>query len=775
MTETQSLGLGQGVPEPGDKHRLSVNAVIGLTLAAGLTAAVAVSYWSLNWPVPPYVVETSEVWPYLLFVLIAMISEIVYVPIRHGDGTEDLTFFEILVIGGALLFVPVMAIVLPLVGFVLADTLLGRPASKTLFNLGSYGLAASALVAIYGSHAASNERFSLPWLLWLIAGAIAFTAVNLVILSWILHVAEDVPVGQFLRDQWMLSVAMALGSTAVAAVAVELAATAPAMVPFALLPAAALWYAYRSASQHNSALERNRWMLALNTSLSRLTAPEELVPRATDQLRRVFLARGIITIVGETSFRLRGDDPRPSPAPVDDAERQLLAQATDEVAKLPETMLPDRWTRGYLIRLELADGEEGALVLGSTAEVEALDKILPWAKGEWQLADVDRPVLAALAASLGSAIRAGQHLVALRDETAKLTAVVDHATDGIVVFDGAGQTVVWSPAMQRITGCPFEWLATHDSAGAINAQLADLAQSAVAAPVSPGSEGESLEHSLVITRPDGESRELNVAVVTITEFGDGLTDEPETMSVLTVRDMTRERRVERMKSDFIATVSHELRTPITPIKGYAQLLLGRWQKMPEAKRENILGTILDRAEHLSRLVDDLLLASRVSELETTKLDIEMADIQLSDLVREVTAAFPDLSGRLTVTGHDALVRCDKVRAIQCLSNLLSNAAKYSPAESAIDVETLAPEAEVWAAVAVRDRGRGIPAAELDRVFEQFYRVEDPMTMTTGGSGLGLYISRELARAMGGDISVESTLGAGSTFELRLSKAGREHS
>ena len=79
----------------------------------------------------------------------------------------------------------------------------------------------------------------------------------------------------------------------------------------------------------------------------------------------------------------------------------------------------------------------------------------------------------------------------------------------------------------------------------------------------------------------------------------------------------------------------------------------------------------------------------------------------------------------------------------------------------------AADDEEWGTIAVSDEGIGIPAAELDRVFEQFYRVEDPMTMTTGGSGLGLYISRELARAMGGDISVQSRLGEGSTFVLRL--------
>ena len=140
---------------------------------------------------------------------------------------------------------------------------------------------------------------------------------------------------------------------------------------------------------------------------------------------------------------------------------------------------------------------------------------------------------------------------------------------------------------------------------------------------------------------------------------------------------------------------------------------------------------------------------------------------LAQLVRDAAVTFPGLTQRLVLTGGDAVIRCDNVRAVQCLSNLISNAEKYSEPASPIRITTAASSDGEWGLVTVSDQGLGIPAAEQDRVFEQFYRVEDPMTMTTGGSGLGLYISRELARAMGGDISVESVLGEGSSFELRL--------
>jgi signal transduction histidine kinase len=158
----------------------------------------------------------------------------------------------------------------------------------------------------------------------------------------------------------------------------------------------------------------------------------------------------------------------------------------------------------------------------------------------------------------------------------------------------------------------------------------------------------------------------------------------------------------------------------------------------------------------------------VSDNDTTsRLQVEYQQVLTTDIVNETVSAFPDLSNRFSFSDVAFDVKCDQVRAVQCLSNLLSNAGKYSEPRSAIKVETSAPEGESWVSIDVIDSGRGIPSDELARVFERFYRVEDPMTMTTGGSGLGLFISRELARAMGGDITAESTIGKGSRFSLRL--------
>jgi signal transduction histidine kinase len=193
--------------------------------------------------------------------------------------------------------------------------------------------------------------------------------------------------------------------------------------------------------------------------------------------------------------------------------------------------------------------------------------------------------------------------------------------------------------------------------------------------------------------------------------------------------------------------------------------------MEPARRLHALQLIEDRADHLSRLVDDLLMASRVQSTETSKLAVNLVVEDLRNIVSQTATAYPLLSDRLEVRlpAHPVRVRCDEVRAIQCLANLIGNAEKYSADGTPIVVELIDDPGSGAARVVVTDRGRGIPAAEHERIFERFHRVEDPFTMRTGGSGLGLFIARELARAMGGDITVNSVLGEGSTFHLCLPK------
>ena len=167
-------------------------------------------------------------------------------------------------------------------------------------------------------------------------------------------------------------------------------------------------------------------------------------------------------------------------------------------------------------------------------------------------------------------------------------------------------------------------------------------------------------------------------------------------------------------------------------------------------------------------MEDLLLASRISATEgSAPAHVEMGSEDLCTLVRRAASDF-GLEGqrvRLSLADTAIHVACDPMRVIQVLSNVLNNALKYSSPGSPIEV--LIGRDEDVAYVDVVDEGRGIPADQLERVFDKFHRVEDPIRMTTGGTGLGLYIARQLASAMGGQLGCSSTLGVGSVFRLTL--------
>jgi signal transduction histidine kinase len=169
-------------------------------------------------------------------------------------------------------------------------------------------------------------------------------------------------------------------------------------------------------------------------------------------------------------------------------------------------------------------------------------------------------------------------------------------------------------------------------------------------------------------------------------------------------------------------------------------------------------------------VEDLLLASHIGDAsEDLTLHVTAGTGDLVAIVRQVAGDLDAARVVLDLPAEPVPVLCDQGRAVQVATNLVGNALKYS-AESA-PVRVSLRLAGDRAVLDIADEGRGIPADQLEKVFEKFHRVEDPMTMSTSGTGLGLFIARRLAQAMGGDVSVTSTLNVGSTFTLTLRRAG----
>lgn len=707
---------------------LTVEAVVTATVLLGLLSVLALVWLPRRVDLPDFIIDAPPLWLIALFVVMAALSDVIYVPVRHADAWEELTFVEVVVIAAALILPPGIAIGSTLLGFVIVAVVLGRPLRKSLFNLGAYAVSAGGLIMVYLMSVGGAAIFSLWSVLVLTVAAVVFTMLNLLMLSVVLLAAEDVPPREFLAEQWGLSLGMAVGSVGIATVGLSMLQSNPILLPFVALPILAMWYAYRASSSHAEARERSRWLVELGQVVS---TPEEanlLIPRAGEALRRVYGADVFLAALHDDVHF--GDDADWSPPAVGLREAKVLTDGD----------LPAGWQAGIAVRVDDVAGA-GLLAIGAK-DGQTRSKVAAWGRS-WRLSDADCAALVALSTAVSNAVRAGQTLAALTAETAKLQAVVDNATDGICVVNGDGQVMLWSPAAARITGIEH---------------LAEPVQQVVADII--GVPGDSQGHPLEFERADGQQVSLQVTRVDV--YGSAAT------SVITIRDMTRERRAERLKSDFIATISHELRTPITPIRGYADLLLRRWDRMSEEKRASVLTTISERADHLARLVDDLLMAARTDT--ETSLRVDLTTVDIVGLVQDAAVAFPEADGRLHLQPSDPMVVfADPTRVVQIIGNLVGNALKYTPAGSPIEISYERTDGLVD--VLVTDHGQGIAADEQEKVFERFYRIEDPLTMRTGGSGLGLHISRQLARAMGGDVRLNSSPGEGSTFILQLRAEG----
>lgn len=230
-------------------------------------------------------------------------------------------------------------------------------------------------------------------------------------------------------------------------------------------------------------------------------------------------------------------------------------------------------------------------------------------------------------------------------------------------------------------------------------------------------------------------------------------------------------------NDFVSTVSHEFRTPLTSIKGFADTLLSYGGQLPDEEKRRFINIIKDQADRLIRLVENLLTASK---LGASRMDMSYRPINVQRLLDKVIQSVhaktlsktkQDRQFKLAVHPLSIEAWADSDRLEQILLNLIDNAVKYSPASSvvAISAEFL-PDDDNWVRIAVRDEGVGIPESLLPKIFTKFYRVESPLKQEVEGTGLGLYITKSLTTAMGGQISAKSTEGQGSTFTVILPAA-----
>ncbi len=332
--------------------------------------------------------------------------------------------------------------------------------------------------------------------------------------------------------------------------------------------------------------------------------------------------------------------------------------------------------------------------------------------------------------------------------------VLEHVDDGVFLVDDAGVIRHWNPAARAITGLGEENVLDRPAEDVLPGWETIGSLIPVATEPGPGSRSAKT----VPLELDGRELWLSISGV---KFADGV--------VYAFRNLTEERALEELKGEFVATVSHELRTPLAAIYGSAQTLRRDDLELDDARRESLLDVIADESERLTRIAGDILLANT---LDSDRLRLEREPVDLGGLTQEVVdqmrtcfAEREDISIRFSSPELDASVSGDADRLRQILMNLIENAVKYSPDGGQIEVGLEFRENRVR--VIVRDEGIGIPPGEEQRIFGKFYRVDPQLTRGVGGTGLGLYISRELVRRMQGRVSVASHEGKGSTFFVDL--------
>jgi two-component system, OmpR family, phosphate regulon sensor histidine kinase PhoR len=338
--------------------------------------------------------------------------------------------------------------------------------------------------------------------------------------------------------------------------------------------------------------------------------------------------------------------------------------------------------------------------------------------------------------------------------------VLENVGDGVFLVDRHGVVRLWNAAAEAITGLPADSVLGRPAGEALPGWDE-------VAPVIPVSTFAGASDEPAKTIPfDLHGNELWLSISGV-EFADG--------TVYDFRDLTTQRVIEELKDEFVATVSHELRTPLAAIYGASETLRQRDGLDPD-DRQQLLTVISQESERLARVVEELLLAGQI---DSQQLRLVEARVDAAELTQDVVARMEQharngVTFSLVAPPSLPALSTDPDKFCQVLINLIENAMKYSPEGGRVEV-TIEPR-NGHLSIAVRDEGLGIPASEQRLIFDKFYRVDPNLTRGVGGTGLGLYVCRELVHLMGGRIWVESAHGRGSTFFVDLPlavKAPRE--
>ncbi|RKN85479.1 two-component system histidine kinase PnpS [Paenibacillus ginsengarvi] len=353
-----------------------------------------------------------------------------------------------------------------------------------------------------------------------------------------------------------------------------------------------------------------------------------------------------------------------------------------------------------------------------------------------------------------------QQMHRILENESRLSSVLDNMVSGVVMIDGDGRIVLMNRSVEDILGDVSSELIgkPYDNAKQPY-ELVQLIKECI-------DRGEHIRDEINFYFPDERIVEVNLVPMRgVEEEWLGL--------VIVLHDITAIRRLEKVRSEFVANVSHELKTPVAAVKGFAETLLAGAMNDPEIAK-SFLQIIYDESERLNRLIGDIL---ELSKVESKRVPLLFSPVHLNSFVRKTldmmqsSAVKKDISLDMQVD-PELYMEADEDRLRQIMINLLSNGINYTPEGGKVKVQV----EEVAAAgdggedkirITISDTGIGIPKKDLPRIFERFYRVDKARSRSSGGTGLGLSIVKHLVELHKGSIRVESDIGLGSKFILEL--------
>jgi len=341
----------------------------------------------------------------------------------------------------------------------------------------------------------------------------------------------------------------------------------------------------------------------------------------------------------------------------------------------------------------------------------------------------------------------------------RLQSVLDNMPTGVVMIGPDGKITLYNREAGELLGS-----SARERVGRSFAEIRQHFE--LVGLIREGLESSTVVHE-EITVYYPEERLLEIHIVPMTAGGD------ETMGLLLVlQDVTAIRRLERMRSEFVANVSHELKTPVAAVKGFAETLLSGAMNDPETAK-SFLTIIQDESDRLNRLIGDIL---ELSKIESRRSPLQFSPIDLTAFLERLTELLGPEAAKKNIeldvdAGQGLFLEADEDRLGQILMNLMQNGINYTPDGGRVKVRAEivgdADGEEESVRITVSDTGIGIPKKDIPRIFERFYRVDKARSRSSGGTGLGLSIVKHLTELHHGTIRVESTVGAGSKFILEL--------